>query len=297
VNPFLVSVPAAVIATGAVAAYGAIHPRAQLFGPTICRTNSARKLAITFDDGPNPTITPKLLDLLDRYNAKATFFLIGRFVRECPDLVKETAARGHAIGNHTESHPNLFWLTPSQIAAELRACHEAISSTLGAPPKWFRPPFGFRNPWVISEAHKLGCRTAMWTLIPGDWLERPTEWLIRRMQPIANRARRSANNEKQILRSLESGGPHRSPETGPRARLLQAGKPALGMTTEGEAQGSARGIEETTGTGRGDVLCLHDGSHRGLNGDRTRTLAALEHWLPRWRDLGLEFVTMDGSDP
>ena len=74
-NPFLISVPAAVLATGGVAAYGAAFPRAQLFGPTICRTNSPRKLAITFDDGPNPAITPKLLDLLDRYRAKATFFL------------------------------------------------------------------------------------------------------------------------------------------------------------------------------------------------------------------------------
>src|SRR5207253_6233305 len=82
------------LVTGGVAAYGAVFPRSQLFGPTIYRTNSPRKLAITFDDGPNPAITPQLLDLLDRYQAKATFFLIGRFVRECPDLAKETVARG-----------------------------------------------------------------------------------------------------------------------------------------------------------------------------------------------------------
>ena len=66
-------------AAAGVVAYGGVHPRAQLFGPTICHTNSPRKLAITFDDGPNPAITPKLLDLLDRYKAPATFFLIGRF--------------------------------------------------------------------------------------------------------------------------------------------------------------------------------------------------------------------------
>jgi peptidoglycan/xylan/chitin deacetylase (PgdA/CDA1 family) len=65
------------------------------------------------------------------------------------------------------------------------------------------------------------------------------------------------------------------------------------MTTEGEAQRSASDIRETTGNGTGDILCLHDGYHRELNYDRTRTLAALEHWLPRWRDLGLEFVTID----
>jgi peptidoglycan/xylan/chitin deacetylase (PgdA/CDA1 family) len=277
VNPFLISVPAAVIATGGVAAYGAVYPRAQLFGPTICRTNSSRKLAITFDDGPNPAITPKLLDLLDRYQAKATFFLIGRFVRECPDLAKETAARGHVVANHTETHPNLFKLSPSQITVELRLCHSAIANTVGAPPKWFRPPYGFRNPWVIPAAQALGCKTVMWTLIPGDWKEKPTAWLIERMQPIAMRTQRSANNEKQI----------------PRARLPQAGKSALGMTTEGEAQRSASDIRETTGNGTGDILCLHDGYHRELNYDRTRTLAALEHWLPRWRDLGLEFVTID----
>ncbi len=101
--PWLIEAPAAVaVAATGLAAYGAVHPRAQLFGSTICRTNSARKLAITFDDGPNPAITPKLLDLLDRYNAKATFFVIGRYVRECPELVQETVARGHEIGNHTE---------------------------------------------------------------------------------------------------------------------------------------------------------------------------------------------------
>ena len=245
-NPFLISVPAAVLATGAVAAYGAAFPRAQLFGSTLCRTNSPRKLAITFDDGPNPAITPQLLDLLDRYQAKATFFVIGRFVRECPDLVKETAARGHVIGNHTESHQNLFKLGPAQITVELRLCHHAIANAIGAPAKWFRPPYGFRNPWVIPTAQSLGCKTAMWTLIPGDWLDRPAEWLIRRMQPIAAHAQRNAG------------------------------------------QNSSAGA-----AGTGDVLCLHDGYHKELDYDRTRTLAALEHWLPRWRDLGLQFVTMD----
>ncbi len=269
-NPFLISVPAAVIATGAVAAYGAAFPRAQLFGPTICRTNSPRKLAITFDDGPNPAITPKLLDLLDRYQAKATFFLIGRFVRECPDLVKETAARGHVLGNHTESHQNLFKLSPSQITVELRLCHSAITNALGSPPKWFRPPYGYRNPWVIPAASALGCRTVMWTLIPGDWKEKPTEWLIRRMQPIATHAQRRLNGEKQIPSD--------------RSRNLRSGNSALGMT---------RKSSENAASGTGDILCLHDGYHRQLNYDRTRTLAALEHWLPRWRDLGLEFVTID----
>jgi peptidoglycan/xylan/chitin deacetylase (PgdA/CDA1 family) len=246
VNGWLIEAStAAMAAASGLTAYGAAYPRAQLFGPTICRTNSPRKLAITFDDGPNPPITPKLLDLLDRHNARATFFLIGKFVRECPDLVRDTIARGHIVGNHTETHVSLFRLSPMQIRVELRLCHDAISRATGAPPKWFRPPYGFRNPWVIPAARELGYQTVMWTLLPGDWQEKPVEWLIPRMQPIAKHARQSLGND---LKSPASG--------------------------------------------TGDVLCLHDGAHRQLNGDRTRTLAALEHWLPRWRDLGLEFVTI-----
>ena len=245
-NPWVIEAPAAVaVATAGLVAYGAAYPRAQLFGATVCRTNSARKLAITFDDGPNPAITPKLLDLLDRYKAKATFFLIGRYVRECPELVKETVARGHEVGNHTELHPNLLWLNGTKVRVELRLCHDAIRGAIGAPPKWFRPPFGMRNPWVIPAAGELGCRTVMWTLIPGDWQEKSAEWLIPRFQPIADHAQRNLGS------------------------------------------GSGAAVTAT-----GDVLCLHDGGHRELNADRSRTLAALEYWLPRWRDLGLEFVTI-----
>jgi peptidoglycan/xylan/chitin deacetylase (PgdA/CDA1 family) len=188
-------------------------------------------------------ITPKLLDLLDRYKAPATFFLIGRYIRECPELVSEIAARGHVIGNHTESHPNLFWKRPAEIRVELRLTHSAIKNALGSPPKWFRPPFGLRNPWLAAEARELTMRVVMWTLLPGDWRAPSAEWLIRRMQPIAARAQ--------------------------------------------------RGLEGDAGTG--EILCLHDGSHREQGADRTLTLAALEHWLPRWRDLGLEFVTIDGA--
>ena len=246
-NPWMIAGPTALAAAAAgITAYGAAFPRSQLFGSTVCRTNSARKLALTFDDGPNPAITPKLLDLLDRFKARATFFVIGKHARECPDLLKETAARGHVIGNHTDAHPNLFWLKPDQITVELRCCNFSIVAATGAPPRWFRPPFGFRNPWVVPTARELKQRLVMWTLLPGDWRATSSEWLIPRMGPIAKRAQR---------------------------KLSAASGPA------------------TTG----DILCLHDGSHRQLNADRLPTLAALEHWLPRWRDLGLEFVTIDDA--
>jgi peptidoglycan/xylan/chitin deacetylase (PgdA/CDA1 family) len=243
-NPWLIVAPAATVAASAgIAAYGGAYPRAQLFGRTICRTSSPRKLGITFDDGPNPAITPKLLDLLDRYKAPATFFLIGRYIRECPELVSEISARGHLIGNHTESHPNLFWKRAAEIRVELRLTYSALKNILGAPPKWFRPPFGFRNPWLAAEARELNMRVVMWTLLPGDWKAPSSEWLIRRMKPIATRAQRALKHE----------------------------------------------------SGTGEIICLHDGSHHEQNMDRTHTLTALEYWLPRWRDLGLEFVTIESA--
>lgn len=244
VNLWLIAGPvAAAAAAGGMTAYGAVSARSQLFGPTICRTSSPNELAITFDDGPNPAVTPKLLDLLQQYDARATFFLIGRFVRECPDLVREIAARGHALGNHSDTHANLFRLGPAQIRDELRRCHSAIAAATGHLPKWCRPPWGWRNPWLAGAACELDMRVVMWTTIPGDWRAPSPEWLIARMQPIAANA--------------------------------------------SQARAGA--------TCTGDILCLHDGNYRQQNADRTRTLAALAHCLPRWRDLGLKFVTIDNA--
>jgi peptidoglycan/xylan/chitin deacetylase (PgdA/CDA1 family) len=244
VNPWFIAPPAALTAA-AITAYGAVFPRSELFGKIICRTNSARKLAITFDDGPNPAITPELLDILEQYEAHATFFVIGQFASDCPDLLREIARRGHAIGNHTDRHANLLWRTPTQIHQQIQHCNETIGAITGDTPKWFRPPFGLRNPWVIPTARKLGQEAVLWTRLPGDWRDKPASWLINRMEPIAKRAQ-----------SAQSCGGNSSATTG-------------------------------------DILCLHDGDHRFLNGNRRNTLTALKYWLPRWRDLGLEFVTID----
>jgi peptidoglycan-N-acetylglucosamine deacetylase len=235
-------VPAAAAAAGGLAAYAGRYPGSKIFGPAITHTNSPRKLAVTFDDGPNPAMTPKLLDLLDRYNVRATFFVIGEYALAHPEIVRETVARGHVIGNHTFRHPNLFWTCASQTRDELHRCHDAITSALNAPPKFFRPPFGWRNPWLASAARELKLQVVTWTLLPGDWRAPSGEWLVQHMASISAHARSATTSADK--------------------------------------------------TGGGDILCLHDGSHRAQNADRTHTLAALEQCLPRWRDLGLDFVTM-----
>ena len=130
-NPWLIGLPAAALGGSAVASFAAVNSRSQIFGSTVCRTPSPRQLALTFDDGPNPRITPQLLDLLDQHEAKATFFVIGRFVSRCPALTREIVERGHQIGNHTETHPNLFWLGPQSVRQEMRRCQEAILAATG----------------------------------------------------------------------------------------------------------------------------------------------------------------------
>jgi peptidoglycan-N-acetylglucosamine deacetylase len=248
-DPWLIAVPSFVAGFAGLAAYGAVHPRSQLFGHTVYQTHEARKLALTFDDGPNPAITPKLLDLLDRHRAKATFFLVGKYVRESPDLAREISARGHLLGNHTDTHPNLFFCSPTETRTELLRCSEAIGQATWEEPRWFRPPFGFRSPWLGALAQQQRMRVVMWTLIPGDWRAKPADWLIDRMKPIAAHAETLPSKKKSPQQQFS-----------------------------------------------GDILCLHDGDYARPNADRTRTLTALDYWLPRWRDLGLEFVTMNETN-
>jgi len=246
-NPWLmVGVSALAAGAAGLAAFSPMRPGSQLVGSSTWHTGNARKLALTFDDGPNPAITPRLLSLLEKYHAKASFFLVGKYVRESPGLVKELAAQGHVIGNHTETHPNLLFCSARETTEELLRCTEAIQNVTWTQPRWFRPPFGFRNPWLTEIVHRQGMRTAMWTLIPGDWRVKPSAWLIEKMKPVADAATENI--------------------------------PKLGQ-----------GIKARPG----DIICLHDGDYARPNADRNHTVSALEYWLPRWRDLGLQFVTMD----
>src|SRR6267142_5820094 len=166
-NPLPIILPAGMVAAAGIAAWGAVGPSAELFGPTVRHTASAKTLALTFDDGPNPAVTPKLLDLFDRYSVRVTFFLIGKFARACPDLVREISARGHLLGNHTETHANLIFQSRAGIRDELEQCQGAISAATHAdPPRCMRPPYGFRSPLLNSEVRRAGMQAVvMWSKI------------------------------------------------------------------------------------------------------------------------------------
>jgi peptidoglycan/xylan/chitin deacetylase (PgdA/CDA1 family) len=234
--PAIVSSGAA--AAAGITAWGAVAPSSQLFGPTVWRTSSFQKIALTFDDGPNPAVTPRLLELFDRYSVRATFFLIGKFARACPELVREISAHGHLIGNHSDTHANLFFKSRAGIRNELERCQDAIATASQTePPRWMRPPYGYRSPMLRGEIHRAGMRgVVMWSKICRDWKPQPPQRLIERLSSVAR-----------------PNQPH------------------------------------------GDVVVLHDGDHRALGGDRHHVVLALEHWLPRWRDAGMEFVTIESS--
>src|SRR5437867_11023035 len=119
------------VLTGAgVSAWGAFHPRSHLFGPTVCRAGHA--CALTFDDGPNPRVTPRLLSLLDKYQVPATFFVLGKYVREHASLAGEILAGKHALGNHTYSHPSLVFWSRRGIIDELNRWEDAVVQATGA---------------------------------------------------------------------------------------------------------------------------------------------------------------------
>ncbi len=160
---------AAAGAAGA-AGYQSMAPTAQWFGRTFAAgTRGSRQLALTFDDGPNDPHTLKLLDVLAKHNVHATFFMIGRYVRERPDIARAVVAAGHVIGNHTFTHPRLIFQSEAQTRAELTNCRETLHDTIGAHSDLFRPPFGGRRPATLRIARELGLKTVMWNVTGYDW--------------------------------------------------------------------------------------------------------------------------------
>ncbi len=127
-------------------------------------------IAMTYDDGPHPRNTPRLLDMLRKRNIKATFYVIGRSVNMYPHIVRRIVAEGHEIGNHTWSHPKLTALSDSQVRLELSKTRDAIVAASGVKPRTMRPPYGAlrqsQRAWIFKE---FGYPTILWNVDPEDW--------------------------------------------------------------------------------------------------------------------------------
>jgi peptidoglycan/xylan/chitin deacetylase (PgdA/CDA1 family) len=128
-------------------------------------------IALSFDDGPDPTNTPKVLDILKRYDVKATFFVRGDQVRAYPDLVRREYGEGHMVGNHTYTHPRLTTLSKPEVERQLRDTNAAITAAGAPKPKLFRPPWGTTDADVESVAASLGLTQTLW-----DESESVNEW-------------------------------------------------------------------------------------------------------------------------
>lgn len=152
-------------------AYASHWPTSQIFGRTLIAPRRPRELALTFDDGPNPTWTPRLLDLLAEHNVHGTFFMVGKFAKTERDLARRVAEAGHLIGNHTWSHPDLSRARAANVLDELTRTNDLLASITGKPVRYFRPPYGARRPYVLKLARQLGLIPVTWNAMTTDWTE------------------------------------------------------------------------------------------------------------------------------
>jgi peptidoglycan/xylan/chitin deacetylase (PgdA/CDA1 family) len=226
-----IAIIGAVSTAGAVTAgYQSMAPMGQWYGRTFTGARqSSRQIALTYDDGPNDPHTLRLLEVLARHEARATFFVIGRYVRERPELVRQIVRAGHAVGNHTFTHPLLTFKSEREIRQELSQCSAALEDAIGQPSQLFRPPFGGRRPAVLRIARELGLEPVMWNITGYDWNAPP-----------------AAEIERKVARHIRGG----------------------------------------------DVVLLHDGGHKRMGADRSRTVVASDRLMTTYKTQGFEFVTV-----
>jgi len=169
-------------AAAAAAGYQSLAPNGQWYGRTFTGLpRGSRQIALTYDDGPNDAHTLRLLAVLARHGVPATFFLIGRYARQRPELAREVVSAGHVVGNHTFTHPLLTLRSKVEIRHELVECRSALQDAVGGTSNLFRPPFGGRRPAVLRVARELGLAPVMWSVTGYDWNAPPAEIIERKV--------------------------------------------------------------------------------------------------------------------
>ncbi len=161
------------------AGYHTMSPTSQLYGRTFVGLQpGSRLLALTYDDGPNDPDTWRTLEVLERHAVKATFFVIGQFVQQKPEIARALVAAGHAIGNHTWSHANLIFTPKAEVRRQLELGRQAILDATGMEPTLFRPPFGGRRPATLRTVRDLGLVPVMWNVTCYDWKAKSAEEIV-----------------------------------------------------------------------------------------------------------------------
>lgn len=168
------------LAAGAFA-YASLWPGSRLFGAALTAPSRPGELALTFDDGPNATWTPRLLDILAAHNVRATFFLLGQRAQSQPELVRRMAAAGHTLGNHSWAHLNLSRTSSTRVREEIRRTNDVLEQMMGAPISLFRPPFGARRPAVFRIARELGLTPVLWNAMTTDWSQPSAEQIAKKL--------------------------------------------------------------------------------------------------------------------
>ncbi len=169
-----------------VLACAILSPNDRLLGPNLSSLPASAvgrgEVCLTFDDGPDPEVTPRVLDLLDRFQVKASFFCIGERAAAYPELVREIARRGHSVENHSYHHHSAFaffgtaWLKP-----QVEAAQETLTLLAGRPPAFFRAPAGFRSPFLHFVLSVTGLRYVSWTRRGFDAVSRDSQRILRRL--------------------------------------------------------------------------------------------------------------------
>ena len=177
---------AALVADHATITAAGLWPTSTLLGPNLRRLPPAaiarRQVALTIDDGPDPEVTPRVLDLLDELALKASFFCIGERVRRHAALARTIVARGHAIENHSQRHRHDFSLLgPRAFDRELAAAQRSIADTVGVAPRFFRAPAGLRNVFLQGALERQGLTLASWTRRGFDTVENDVDRVVGRL--------------------------------------------------------------------------------------------------------------------
>lgn len=176
----------AVVANHLVLAGAGLWPRSRLLGPNRVRLPQGavgrREICITFDDGPDPEVTPRLLDALDEFGAKASFFCIAARVAAHPEIARQIVARGHSVENHSHRHSTAFgWYGWRRLRREIELAQHILTAAAGRPPDFFRAPFGMRNPLLEPVLAHSGLQLVSWSRRGYDTVRRDPQWVLQRL--------------------------------------------------------------------------------------------------------------------